>query len=244
MNETALRSPVDPVETVIEIRDLNFSWPDSEIPLLSIEHLAIQAGERVFIAGSSGSGKSTLLNLLTGVLTAQEGQLQVLGEPLSQMKSSARDHFRAHHIGYIFQLFNLIPYLGIIDNVILPCRFSSRRRNRVLASGHSLHEEAERLLAHLDLDDPGLQQKPVNQLSIGQQQRVAAARALIGSPELIIADEPTSSLDSDRRIAFIDLLNKEVEQQGSTLVFVSHDRDLQKHFDKVIDISDFHPDNG
>jgi putative ABC transport system ATP-binding protein len=244
MNEIASQPVADSDEAVIQINGLKFGWHGPDDLLLSIDHLSIQPGERVFVGGSSGSGKSTLLNLLTGVLIAQEGELWVLGKSLSEMKSSARDHFRANHIGYIFQLFNLIPYLGIIDNVILPCRFSSQRRNHVLTTGRSLHEEARRLLAHLDLDDPGLEQKPVNQLSIGQQQRVAAARALIGSPELIIADEPTSSLDSDRRIAFIDLLNKEVEEQGSTLVFVSHDRDLQEHFDHIIDISAFHPEHG
>lgn len=236
MTATAQNLPPSPSEAVIAIRDLSFGWPAGGEPLLSIPSLEIEAGAKVFIGGPSGSGKSTLLNLLSGVLSGYRGQLNVMGQPLAELSASKRDHFRADHMGYIFQMFNLIPYLGVLDNVLLPCRFSRLRQQRALQQSGSLEGEARRLLAQLDLADPKLQAQPVNRLSVGQQQRVAAARALMGAPELIIADEPTSSLDSDRRNAFLDLILEESNRQNSTLVFVSHDRALQQRFDQVVDL--------
>jgi putative ABC transport system ATP-binding protein len=149
-----------------------------------------------------------------------------------------RDHFRADHVGYIFQMFNLIPYLSVVDNVTLPCRFSARRRDKALTRGNGLEAEAKRLLGHLDMDHPGLLGRAVTTLSVGQQQRVAAARALMGSPELLIADEPTSSLDADRRESFIRLLFDECRQAASTLVFVSHDATLERLFDRTVDLAE------
>ena len=154
------------------------------------------------------------------------------------MSSVHRDHFRSDHIGFIFQMFNLIPYLSVIENVTLPCRFSDKRKHKVLAGADSLEQEAIRLLEHLDMAHDDLLHKPVNELSVGQQQRVAAARALIGSPELVIADEPTSSLDAERREAFIELLFRECESAGSTLVFVSHDNSLLAPFDRTIEFAE------
>lgn len=223
-------------EPIIEINDLQFSWPKHARPVLDIASLRINYGERLFLHGPSGSGKTTLLNLLAGVIIPQSGSMQVLGQDMIAMGHAQRDHFRAHHIGFIFQMFNLIPYLSVIENVTLPCQFSSLRRQKVLAAGSSLAQEATRLLRHLDMVDDGLLHKPVNELSVGQQQRVAAARSLIGSPELVIADEPTSSLDADRRTAFIDLLFRECERAQATLLFVSHDPSLRESFDRIIEL--------
>lgn len=219
---------------VINIEKLGFRWSETGPWVLDFDALQVDAGEQVFIEGPSGSGKSTLLSLLAGVTTAQRGSVRVLDQPLEQLGNSARDHFRADHIGYIFQMFNLIPYLSVIDNVVLPCRFSQRRRDKALQRGAALDDEARRLLGHLDMDDETLLERPVNTLSVGQQQRVAAARALMGSPELLIADEPTSSLDSDLREAFVRLLFDECNAVGSTLVFVSHDRALETLFDRTV----------
>lgn len=223
---------------VIDIRQLTFGWEPAAQPVLSIDSLEVDAGELLFIEGPSGSGKSTLLSLLAGVTTAQNGSVRVLDRDLEKLGSVARDHFRADHIGYIFQMFNLIPYLSVIDNVVLPCRFSARRRNKALARGKSLEGEAKRLLGDLDMDHPELLGRPVTMLSVGQQQRVAAARALMGGPELLIADEPTSSLDADRRESFVRLLFDECRQAGSTLVFVSHDAGLEPLFDRTVNLAE------
>ncbi|ENU5815041.1 ABC transporter ATP-binding protein [Vibrio fluvialis] len=215
---------------VIELNQVTFRWPDSDSPTLDIEQLSVAAKEHLFIKGPSGCGKSTLLSLLTGINTASNGEVRLLGQDLSQLKASARDRFRADHIGYIFQQFNLLPYLSVIDNVILPCQFSALRRSKV---NEPLTERAKALLTRLHLPQ-ALLEKPVVELSIGQQQRVAAARALIGEPHLIIADEPTSSLDYDNRSAFIELLLEEANRVGSTLVFVSHDPTLESLFSRSV----------
>ena len=220
---------------VIEIADLSFAWKRQAKPVLNIAALQINRGERVFLRGPSGSGKSTLLNLLAGVALPQSGTLKVLGQDMNALGGAQRDHFRAHHIGFIFQMFNLIPYLSVVENVTLPCRFSDRRRHKVLAQADSLEDEAIRLLDHLDMAQDDVLHKPVNELSVGQQQRVAAARALIGSPELVIADEPTSSLDADRRAAFINLLFRECDSADATLIFVSHDNSLEAPFERTIE---------
>lgn len=218
---------------VIQIDNLLFRWSAGEAPCLDIPHLEIQAGERIFLHGPSGSGKSTLLGLLGGVLVPERGAVRLLDCELSRIGAAARDRFRADHVGFIFQQFNLVPYLSVIDNVILPCRFSARRGKLAMAEGRSWREEAARLLAHLDLE-PALYRRPATQLSVGQQQRVAAARALIGRPEIVIADEPTSALDAERQAAFLDLLQRECSEAGVTLLFVSHDRRLSSAFSREI----------
>ena len=229
---------------VIDIRQLVFAWEPTAEAVLSIETLEVATGELLFIEGPSGSGKSTLLSLLAGVTTAQSGSVRVLDHALEGLGGIARDHFRADHIGYIFQMFNLIPYLSVVDNVLLPCRFSATRRDKALARGPPLADEARRLLAHLDMDHPEILQRPVTTLSVGQQQRVAAARALMGAPELLIADEPTSSLDANRRESFVRLLFDECRQAGSTLVFVSHDASLEPLFDRTVNLAEINRQSG
>lgn len=219
---------------VVEAHDLSFRWRPRDPDVLAIDALEVRAGERVFIEGPSGSGKTTLLNLLAGVLKPSAGRLLVLGQDLSGLPVRRRDSFRSDHIGFVFQSFNLMPYLSLIENVLLACRFSPRRRERIAASGRTPEEEARRLLGHLGLDAHDLAGRGVNQLSTGQQQRVAVARALIGQPELIICDEPTSALDADAREAFLTLLRAETEAAGASLIFVSHDRALAPGFDRTI----------
>jgi putative ABC transport system ATP-binding protein len=227
---------------VIGVRDLEFGWaPDR--PLLRIECLEIPAAERVFVHGPSGSGKSSLLSLLAGVVVPQRGSLRVLGTEVPRLAGAARDAFRADHFGIIFQMFNLVPYLSVLDNVTLPCRFSARRRRQVDTRGGA-DREAQCLLEHLDLAPEAHSRRAVTRLSVGQQQRVAAARALIGRPEIVLADEPTSALDADRREAFLRLLFRECEAEGATLLFVSHDRSLEALFDRTLaldDINHRHP---
>lgn len=219
---------------IIDIDNLVFRWSAGAPAVLQIDTLSIGSGEQVFIEGPSGSGKSTLLSLLAGVTVAEHGSVRVLGNALEQLGSVQRDHFRANHIGFVFQMFNLIPYLSVIDNVLLPCRFSAQRRESALRRSKTLRDEALRLLGRLDMHTDDLLDRPVTTLSVGQQQRVAAARALMGSPELLIADEPTSALDADRREAFVRLLFDECRDTGSTLIFVSHDRTLEPLFDRTV----------
>jgi putative ABC transport system ATP-binding protein len=213
---------------VVEIQDLAFAWPGQDA-VLELPSLRIEQGERVFIKGPSGSGKSTLLGLLAGIQIANQGKLEVLGQPLAQLSGRARDRFRADHLGYIFQQFNLLPFLSVLDNVTTALTFAPQKRARLQGSPE---QEARRLLGELQLPGDALM-RPVHALSIGQQQRVAAARALIGSPQLVIADEPTSALDTDNRAAFIRLLFEECDKQGSTLIFVSHDPHLEPLFPRV-----------
>ena len=226
------------LKVAIELSKLRFSWRDDHDPVLMVEHLQINQGERVFIAGPSGGGKSTLLSLLAGVIVPQRGTIVVNGCQLNALRSAARDRFRADNIGFIYQMFNLIPYLSVVENVTLPCRFSSRRHDRASARSSGCINEALRLLNHLGMDEPSVINKPVTELSVGQQQRVAAARALIGTPAILIADEPTSSLDADHREAFIQLLFNECDRIETTIVFVSHDMGLEDLFDRTIQLSD------
>ena len=221
--------------SIIRIANLAFRWPGAGQFSLDIPRFNIAKGERIFIYGPSGSGKSTMLGLLGGVLVPQRGTIDVLGTDLTRLTATARDRFRADHVGFLFQQFNLVPYLSVIDNVLLPCRFSLRRCNKATAGGRSLREEAARLLSDLDLDAQ-LRNREVTTLSVGQQQRVAAARALIGHPDIVIADEPTSALDAERQTAFLGLLQRECVDEGATLLFVSHDRRLSTSFTREIDL--------
>lgn len=221
---------------LIEIDALGFAWP-GQAELLDIPHFRLEAGERLFLKGPSGSGKTTLLGLLGGVQVAQRGRVSLLGHDLGRLSAGARDRLRVEHSGYIFQQFNLLPFLAVRDNVELPCRFSARRAARATARHGSVAAAASELLERLGLGR-ALHGRRADQLSIGQQQRVAAARALIGQPELVIADEPTSALDADNRAAFLDLLFAECRAAGASLLFVSHDRSLAPLFDRALDLAE------
>ncbi|UZE98063.1 ABC transporter ATP-binding protein [Alkalimarinus alittae] len=221
---------------MIELNQVKFRWPGSSTSVIDIERFSIEKGDKVFLKGPSGTGKSTLLGLIAGVSLPDSGDVKVLGQNINHIKGRQRDHFRADHMGYIFQMFNLLPYLSVTENVCLPCHFSKRRKNKALTHSPSLNAEAHRLLSDLQLGND-LINRPVAELSIGQQQRVAAARALIGQPELVIADEPSSALDTDARESFINLLFQECNREKSTLLFVSHDDTLSPLFDQQIELS-------
>lgn len=218
---------------LLSLENLVFRWPGQEQPCLDIAEFRVAADEQVFIHGESGSGKSTLLNLVAGVLVPQAGRITALGQSLSSLPAAARDRFRVDHVGIVFQQFNLIPYLSVLDNVLLPCRFSRRRLER---AGHA-QQAAAALLGHLDLAED-LWRRPATQLSVGQQQRVAAARALIGRPEIVIADEPTSALDAARQAAFLELLRRECAAARAALLFVSHDQRLAAGFQRQARMAD------
>lgn len=222
----------------IEFHDVAFGW-SPQAPVLRIPQLTADSGKSVFIRGASGSGKSTLLGLIAGVLTPNTGSLHVLGEDMTRLSPLQRDKLRANHMGVIFQMFNLLPYLSVGENILLPCRFSRERRSRIGQSSGEIEAEGQRLANRLGLDSTQLWNRRAADLSVGQQQRVAAARALIGRPELIIADEPTSSLDARACHAFITLLMEETTAARATLIMVSHDERLASHFDIVLDMETF-----
>jgi len=225
-------------ETILDLKNVCFSWKNSGRELLNLPELLVEQHDHVFLQGPSGSGKSTLLALVGGILVSESGTLKVLGTEIKSLSSSARDAFRVDHIGFIFQLFNLLPYLSIEENVMLPLSFSKIRAKRAGRTKIDQVNEAHRLLKALALGEQLAEKSPVTELSVGQQQRVAAARALIGNPELIIADEPTSALDADLRHSFLELLFGECKKAGSTLLFVSHDSSLSELFKRKISMDE------
>jgi putative ABC transport system ATP-binding protein len=216
----------------IQLKDIRYTYPDTPAKLiLNINSWKVAAGEQVFVHGPSGGGKSTLLNLLSGLLQADTGEVSVMGQRLDKISSRQRDRFRADHIGYIFQQFNLIPYLDAIDNIKLAHQFAKQN------TSSSLEDDIKSLLSSFYIE-PADWQKPVAKLSIGQQQRIAIARAMVNKPELLIADEPTSSLDQDNRDNFMKELMAMVLEHNTTLLFVSHDMALAKYFNRIDALAD------
>jgi putative ABC transport system ATP-binding protein len=214
---------------LLEVRDLRFAWPGAAEDCIRLASLDLAAGERLFVIGPSGCGKSTLLSLLAGVVLPCSGTVRLQGRDWAEMSAAARDRVRADSVGYIFQQFNLVPYLSVLDNALLPCRFSARRAGRA----GDPRAEGRRLLERAGLGRE-LWTRSAAAVSVGQQQRVAAVRALLGAPELVMADEPTSALDEPVKESFMELLLGACAAAGSALVFVSHDARLSARFDRSI----------
>ena len=221
--------------TLIQVDHLQFNYDEKQAFSLDISNFSVNKGQRLFLEGPSGCGKTTFLNLLTGLLKPTSGSIRILDTDITKLSHTQCDRFRADHFGIIFQMFNLIPYLSVLENITLPCMFSTQRKQKVLQF-HDLETEALRLCETLQIEK-SLLSKPVQALSIGQQQRVAIARALIGQPEIIIADEPTSALDDSRKTAFMTELLRACEKLNTTLLFVSHDASLKSYFDTVASLN-------
>lgn len=214
-------------QNVIQLDDISFSYPEDEHhSVLNIATWAVKKSEHVFLHGPSGSGKSTLLNLLSGILIPNTGTIDVNDQTLNQLSPKQRDIFRANHIGYVFQRFNLIPYLNSIENIQLP-RYLTNAANQSMTD-----TEIESLLNKLNISNTQWS-KPVSKLSMGQQQRIAIARAMVNKPKLLIADEPTSSLDEQNRDTFMSILMKMANDNDITLLFVSHDLSLKTYFNRI-----------
>ncbi len=216
---------------------MRFAWPGRHGFSLAVDRFAVSRGEKLLLIGPSGTGKSTLLSLLAGIVVPDAGAIRILNADMTTLSARARDRFRAEHIGIIFQMFNLLPYGTVLDNVLLPLSFAPLRRARAEQQGGA-RKEAERLLAALGLDETLFDGPPAASLSVGQQQRAAAARALIGAPEIVLADEPTSALDAGRQAAFLDLLFDQAGAAGASLIMVSHDERLAPRFDRVAALAD------
>jgi putative ABC transport system ATP-binding protein len=219
-------------EALIEIRDLEYTYAGYNKPTLVVPEFTVQKGEELFLYGPSGTGKTTLLECLAGVLAPTKGSIKILGRDLGTMSSAERDAFRAEHMGYVFQSFNLIPYLSVMENIELPLHLSPVRKSRLGSVDTDMVIRA--LCGNLGIGD--LLDKKVTELSVGQQQRVAVARALLGKPDLLLADEPTSALDADHREKFLKLLFDLSELYGTTVVFVSHDRGIENLFTRSLSL--------
>ena len=218
------------MKLAINMQNLSFHYEDTH-PILKLDSFEVKNQEKIFIYGPSGCGKSTLLGLIAGVFLPQQGTLEVFGLDFCSTSRSKRDEIRGKEIGYIFQTFNLIPYLSCLENILLPCKITRERKSKITGS---LEQEAALLAEHLNLTE--VLHKKARQLSVGQQQRVAAARALIGNPQLVIADEPTSSLDGKNTNEFLELLLRKWEEKKFTLVFVSHDERLANEFNRSVSL--------
>ena len=216
----------------IDLNNVEFSYSENaDKNTLKIKSWQVKQGQQLFMHGPSGSGKSTLLNLICGLTLPNKGDIHLFEQSLNNMSNRQRDKFRASHIGYIFQKFNLIDYLSAVENIKLANYLSPK------STPENFLVQIHKILTSLNLSIKDWN-RPVNQLSVGQQQRVGIARALINKPKLIIADEPTSSIDQASRDSFISLLSSMCQQHNSTLLFVSHDMNLRKHFDSSIALTD------
>ena len=219
----------------IKLTDVGFSWPGTGGFHIAIDAFAVERGESILLLGESGSGKSTLLSLISGIFPPERGSIFIGDTDVASLAASRRDRFRAENIGVIFQMFNLLPNVTALDNVVLPLHFAPARRANLKQSPR---REALAMLDALGLPGEMVKKGPARRLSVGQQQRVAVARALIGAPRLIVADEPTSALDASSQNAFLDLLFDQVAAARSTLLMVSHDRRLAERFQRTVDLAD------
>ena len=210
----------------IEIKDLIFRFSSDMDPVLCVPTWRVEPNERIFLQGDSGSGKSTLLGLLAGLRQPTSGDVTVLGTPISTLSGRKRDAFRAKNIGVVFQQFNLIPFLSVLDNILLAAEFAQVSSSAVRARGLELLERVNL--------DPALSLRKASQLSIGQQQRVAIVRALINSPALLLVDEPTSALDQANKETFLTLLHEVLDDANCAMIFVSHDPSIGELFEQRV----------
>ena len=242
MNETIVapshtriegESPLD----AVLFENVRYSWPGVSPFSLAVEKFSLGREEKLLLLGPSGSGKSTFLSLLAGIVAPSKGRIDVTGTEMAKLSGARRDRFRVDHFGIIFQMFNLLPYASLIDNVLLPLRFSRTRRENALREG-PIDEVARDMLVSLGLNETVIDTVKAASLSVGQQQRVAAARALIGAPQILVADEPTSALDRNTEEVFLKLLFAQSEKAGTSVIMVSHDEGLAPHFDRVVRLDD------
>ncbi|MBZ0171311.1 MAG: ABC transporter ATP-binding protein [Phycisphaerales bacterium] len=209
-------------DTALAFESLGFRYPGHAEWLLDIPFFGLAPGEQMLLAGRSGMGKSTLLHIILGLLEPERGAVRVAGRDIHAIKGARRDHFRGAHIGMIFQTFHLLHGFSAIENVMTAMAFSDIPRA----------EHRERAMALLDRLDISRRDAMPDRLSVGQQQRVAVARALACDPELVLADEPTASLDPENAEGAMDLIQEICRERGAALLCVSHDPSLVDRFDR------------
>jgi len=220
---------------MISIEKLKFQYPKSSFKL-GIEELKVDRGSKVAIVGPSGSGKTTLLRLISGIYIPDEGQIKIDGLNISGIKDAERRNFRIANIGFVFQDFELVEYLNVHDNILLPFLI-----NRSLRLNRSTRKLVEQLAYSLDLGKKLKQ--PVGKLSQGEKQRVAICRALLTNPQIILADEPTGNLDLKNKHRIVQILFERSSQANATLLMVTHEQSLLEGFERVIDFQNFEVEN-
>jgi putative ABC transport system ATP-binding protein len=217
---------------MIKIENLEFHYDAGDFRLL-IPELTVPQAEKTAFIGPSGSGKTTLLNLVAGIFLPQKGMVTVDSFTVSKLNDSTRRNFRIKNIGFVFQDFELIDYLNVLDNILHPYRITN-----ALTLDIDVRTRAVQLAEEMGIADK-LKRHP-NDLSQGEKQRAAICRSLLPSPKIVLADEATGNLDPANKTKILDLLFRNVEAHGATLLAVTHDHELLSRFDRVIDFQDFH----
>jgi putative ABC transport system ATP-binding protein len=217
---------------IIQVSDLRFAFAGTAFRL-RIDELSVEPGESVALIGPSGSGKTTLLHLIAGVLLPAAGCLMVDGIDVTSLDDASRRDFRIRQIGMVFQEFELLEHLSVLDNILLPYRISPS-----LALTDHVIDRATALAASVDIGDK--KQRFTGRLSQGERQRVAVCRALVTEPKLVFADEPTGNLDPNNKWKVLEILLDDCQRRGSTLITVTHDHELLDRFDRVIDFAAYH----
>lgn len=221
---------------MLQMQSIEFSYGDGGFRL-QIPEFTMGSGERVAVIGPSGSGKTTLLNLISGIVVPGRGSVLVGDEEVNLLEERSRRNFRLRHIGFVFQDFELLDYLSVLDNILHPYRIGG-----ALKLDRSVRERARMLADRLGVADK-LQRYP-GSLSQGERQRVAICRALLPARKLVLADEATGNLDPENKVRILDLLFESVEEQEASLLAVTHDHELLTRFDRVVDFRQFRGESG
>ncbi|MEN8716577.1 MAG: ABC transporter ATP-binding protein [Verrucomicrobiales bacterium] len=221
---------------MIRCESLRFAYPGDRFSL-RIDELVVESGESVALIGPSGCGKTTLLNLFAGIRVPEQGKVQVGETVLSDLRESERQQFRLQHIGLVPQNFELLDYLTVKENLLVPFRVAADGR---IPDG--IEDHAADLLERSGVADHA--NKIPNQVSQGERQRVAMCRGLITSPELILADEPTGNLDPENQDTIVSLMLEEASRIGSTVVMITHEPELESRFDRVVNLLDLRKEAG
>jgi putative ABC transport system ATP-binding protein len=220
---------------MINVQSLDFRYPSGDF-CLSIADFTVAQGEKLAVIGPSGSGKTTLLNLIAGIIHPNSGSIQVGDVQVDQLNDAQRRRFRISNIGFVFQDFELLEYLSVLDNILHPFRIS-----KALKLDQSVRQRATQLAEKMAIADK--LKRSVSYLSQGERQRVAICRAMLTNPDLILADEATGNLDPKNKTHILELLFKSVEDNKATLLAVTHDHELLPHFDRVVDFQEFYSDS-
>ncbi len=217
---------------MINLTNIAFQYSNSDFQLV-VDKLAFQTGSKTAIIGPSGFGKTTLLNLISGIYIPQKGSVVVNEKDISSMTDAERRTFRLTNIGFVFQDFKLLDYLKVLDNILLPFRI-----NKVLTLKKPVRNRAKEIASMLNIEDK-LTKYP-DKLSHGERQRVAICRALLNDPPIILADEPTGNLDPENKKKIMSILFDYVQDRGSSLITVTHDHELLKGFDRIVDFKEIY----